>query len=62
MQPPPPSAHLVTFWREKKVPPLQTQRHNPSNNYTKMERRKDGIFLSLDKYPTLCGLKLLGAS
>ncbi len=45
LNPPAPCAHLVTFWREKKVPPLQTQRHNSSNNYTKMERRKDGNFL-----------------
>ncbi len=36
---------VVTFRREKKVPPLQTQRHNSSNNYTKMERRNDGNFL-----------------
>jgi hypothetical protein len=42
---PPPSAHLVTFWQEKKVPPLQTQRHNLSNNYTEMECRNDGNFL-----------------
>jgi hypothetical protein len=48
--PRPPSAHQVTFWQEKKVSqqkvllpieivtdnPLQTQRHNLSNNYIKM--------------------------
>jgi hypothetical protein len=31
--------------RGKKVPPLQTQCHNLSNNYIKMERRNDGNFL-----------------
>ncbi len=33
------------IWRENKVPPLQTQRHNSSDNYIEMERRNDGNFL-----------------
>ncbi len=33
------------IWREKKVPPLQTQHHNLSKNYIEMERRNDGSFL-----------------
>ncbi len=41
----PPSAHFQLFGGEKKVPPLQTQRHNLSNNYIEMERRNDGNFL-----------------
>ncbi len=42
---PPPSAHFQLFGGEKKVHPLQTQRHNSSNNYIEMERRNDGNFL-----------------
>jgi hypothetical protein len=33
------------FLAEKKAPPLQTQRHNSSNNYIEMEHRNDGNFL-----------------
>ncbi len=43
--PPPPSAHLVTFWREKKGSSLQTHRHNLSNNYIKIEHWDDGNVL-----------------
>jgi hypothetical protein len=42
---PPPSAHFQLFGGKKKVHPLQTQRHNLSNNFIKMERRNDGNFL-----------------
>ncbi len=40
--PPPPSAPAI--WWEKKVPPLQTQCHNLSNNYIEMEHCNDGNF------------------
>jgi hypothetical protein len=42
---PPPSAHFQLFGGKKKVSPLQTQHHNLSNNYIKMEHRNDGNFL-----------------
>jgi hypothetical protein len=39
-----PTRILGLFGGKKKVPPLQTQRHNSSNNYIKMEHRNDGNF------------------
>jgi hypothetical protein len=42
---PPRSAHFWLFGGKKKVPPLQTQRHNLSNKYIEMEHCNDGNFL-----------------
>ena len=62
---PPLSAHFRLFGGEKKVPPLQTQRHNSITRLTitsKWSIAMMKILLSLEKYPALCELKLLGAS
>jgi hypothetical protein len=55
-------ALISSYLAGKKVPPLQTQCHNLPTITLKWSISMMEIFLSLDKYPALFKLKLLGAS
>jgi hypothetical protein len=59
---PPPSAHFQLFGGKKKVPLSKLNAITCLTITSKWSVAMMEIFLSLDKYPALCELKLLGAS